>query len=648
MIKILVVAPYDKFAELFKTVFAEHNEKVYKDNEKQEEYKLDIVVEYDQSKIKDMEMNCDVVIARGFSAILIKNRERFIPVIEIPVTPNDVIRCLNESKERFSNKKVIFFGTKPLVSQSENLSDLLNMDIETIEMPSTMGREPELAFSKIKEKDYVAIGGKPICEYGEKLGIPCIMIESGRESIRTAISDAKRAAYIRREEEKKAQKFKTILDYNVDGIIAFDHINKFTSMNAMAENILGISAEDAIGKSLDDLFAYTEFSNFLYYTDRCSDELVKLNNIPLVVNKTGIFLKNERIGSVVTLQYLSKIQNSEWKIRNKITEKGHVAKYHFYDILGESHQIKSVIRRAQKFSEVDSNILIFGQSGTGKELFAQSIHNTSKRKKFPFVAINCAAIPENLLESELFGYVEGAFTGATKGGKQGLIELAHMGTLFLDEISEMPMSLQGRLLRVLQEKELMRLGHDRIIHVDIRVISATNKDLLSMVEEGKFREDLYYRLDVLKLKLPSLEERKEDILLLAEVFLEKYAEKCRKSGLALTNDAKLILKKMLWRGNIRELKNTCECLAVLCESSQIDKQDVESILKEKIQRFALKEISSAAKDKKELQPPDFPVTKETVECLLEKGKTRVQIANMLEIDRTTLWRKMKMWGLLQK
>jgi transcriptional regulator with PAS, ATPase and Fis domain len=648
MTKILVIAPYDEFAELFKTIFAEHNEKAYKEDEKSEEYELEVIVEYDQMKIKDMELNCDVVIARGFSATLLKNRERFIPVIEIPVIPNDVIRCLNESKDRFGDKKVIFFGTKSMISQAENLSHLLNMDIETIEMPSTMGREPEFAFSKVKYRDYVAIGGKPICEYAEKIGLPCIMIESGREAMRTAISEAKRAAYIRRKEEEKAQRFKTILDNSIDGIIAFDQLNKFTSMNAMAENILGVKAEDAIGKSLDDIFPHTEFSDFLYYTDRCTDELVKLNNVPLVVNKTGIFLKNERIGSVVTLQYLSKIQDSEGKIRNKITEKGHVARYHFYDILGESPQIKSTIRTAQKFSEVDSNVLIFGQSGTGKELFAQSIHNASKRKKFPFVAINCAAIPENLLESELFGYVEGAFTGAAKGGKQGLIELAHKGTLFLDEISEMPMRLQGRLLRVLQEKELMRLGHDKVIHVDIRVISATNKDLLSLVEEGKFREDLYYRLDVLKLKLPALEERKEDILLLAELFLAEYAQKVRKSGLILTDAAKLVLKRLPWRGNVRELKNACERLAVLCETNQIDKEEVESILEGKIQHFALKESSSTEKDKKELQPSGLPVTEETVKYLLKEGKSRVQIANMLGIDRTTLWRKMKVWGLLQK
>ena len=206
----------------------------------------------------------------------------------------------------------------------------------------------------------------------------------------------------------------------------------------------------------------------------------------------------------------------------------------------------------------DSSVLITGESGTGKELFAQAIHNNSRRKNYQFVAVNCGALPESLLESELFGYEEGAFTGAKKGGKLGLFELAHNGTLFLDEIGEMPLNLQMRLLRVLQEREVMRIGGDRLIKVDIRIIVATNRNLKEMVKCGEFREDLYYRLKVLPLKLSPLRERREDILLLINEIKNQF-----NSDFNLTLEAQEVLINHSWKGNIRELKNYVEYFANL-------------------------------------------------------------------------------------
>lgn len=224
---------------------------------------------------------------------------------------------------------------------------------------------------------------------------------------------------------------------------------------------------------------------------------------------------------MVAFQDVTRIQEMEGKFYRKIHLRGHVAKYTFDDILFQSSEIKRTIETAQRYSEVDSNILIIGETGTGKEIFAQSIHNHSNRKNNPFVAINCAALPENLLESELFGYAEGAFTGAMKGGKQGFFELAHRGTIFLDEIGEISPKMQSRSLRVLQEREIMRIGDDKVIPVDVRILSATNKDLMQMVKSNDFREDLYYRLSVLDLVLPPLRERREDIPLLVNAFIQK-------------------------------------------------------------------------------------------------------------------------------
>lgn len=239
--------------------------------------------------------------------------------------------------------------------------------------------------------------------------------------------------------------------------------------------------------------------------------------------------------------------------------RGHIAKHYFDDIIHESEVVKRTIDIAKSYSDVDSNILIIGETGTGKEMYSQSIHNHSSRKNKPFVAINCAALPESLLESELFGYAEGAFTGAMKGGKQGIFELAHQGTLFLDEIGEISPSLQSRLLRVLQEREVMRIGDDKVIPVDVRIIAATNKNLLEMVKNNEFREDLYYRLSVLDLHLPSLREYKDDIPLLVHHFVRSFT---KNEPVQITDEAMERLKQEQWEGNIRQLQNFCELMLV--------------------------------------------------------------------------------------
>ncbi len=659
MIKITVVAPYEEFGELFRKTFQEHDEKVHKESEEQSEYEIEIIVEYHHENIRKMKLDCNVVIARGFSAYLLRNMESYVPVVEIPVTANDIIRCLIESKKLYGNKRVVVMGTRNIIYQADNLSEMMGLDIETILMPSQMGNETERAYAKLKNHDCVVVGGKPTCDYARGMGMDNIMIVSGRNAMWHAITEAKRVAYISRIEEEKAQRSKTILDYTFEGIISLDKNNRITVLNATCEKILGIKTQGIIGKKIEDVLPKTRFSELINHTDTCLDEVIKHNNMPLAVNKTGIVLKSERVGSVITFQYVSKIQEVEGRIRTKTNVHGHVAKHHFCDVLGNGDKIQDTIKMAKKFSKVDSNALIIGKSGTGKEIFAQSIHNSSKRKNEPFVAINCAAIPENLLESELFGYVEGAFTGAVKGGKQGLIELAHRGTLFLDEISEMPLALQGRLLRVLQEKELMRLGHDRIISVDVRIISAANKDLFDLVEKEKFREDLYYRLDVLKIQLPPLDDRKEDIPLLADSFINEYGKISHDGKLCrITDEAKKRLMELSWNGNIRELKNACERLVVLSESCIIDQTDVDRVLDYKVRQMKAGGCEEPADDKMmrqdagqqvmvnlaniQIGPLDkMTLTKESFGDLLKQGYRKIRIAKMYGMDRTTLWRRMK-------
>lgn len=321
-------------------------------------------------------------------------------------------------------------------------------------------------------------------------------------------------------------------------------------------------------------------------------ELEKITNIhgrDVLARSIPLEVGGVRVGDVITLQEGSSIQMQERKIRVSLHQKGLYAKKCFGDMLGESDSIRKLIEKAQKYASHDSNLLIYGETGTGKEVLAQSVHNASLRRYGPFVSVNTASLPPSLLESELFGYAEGAFTGAKKGGKPGLFELAHGGTIFLDEIGELTPDIQSRLLRVLQEKEIMRIGDDRIIPVDVRVISATNRDLSDLVREGGFREDLYYRIHVLGLRIPPLRERQNDVVLLFQSFLNELAKNDGRT-ISLTEAAIVGLKSYDWPGNIRQLKNVAEVIA--CHGAAvIDLEDVEEVLGGQETRIVRKELT---------------------------------------------------------
>ncbi|MGE4283079.1 MAG: sigma 54-interacting transcriptional regulator [Clostridia bacterium] len=642
MIKITVLASDEELGQLFKETFDDHDESVYKDGCNKNEYELEVIIEYEHEKIKKMKIEADVVVARGYAAYLLRDREYSVPVVEMPVTANDVIRALYESKIRYSTTNAVVIGTKNIIFQVERLFDFLGSEVRPMLLSEQSDEEIARVFALMnKSNDSVIIGGRKVCEYAEKQGIRNIMIKSGRITVWQAITEAKRAAYISRIEQEKAMRFKSILDYTSEGIFVINQNKKVSMMNSSCQKILGMHVKDVLGKKVEEIFRGSNLLNLINQEDECIDEVIKWRGMQVAVNKGTVVLKEENIGMVVTFQNVTKIQETEGRIREKIHNRGLVAKHTFYDIIGASRELKDTIETAKKLSQVDSNVLIVGNTGTGKELFSQSIHNFSKRKNGPFVAINCAAIPENLLESELFGYVEGAFTGATKGGKPGLFELAHRGTIFLDEISEISLKLQGRLLRVLQEREIMRLGDDKVIPVDIRIISATNKELNVLVKEGRFREDLYYRLDVLKIRLPALDKRKEDIPLLTENFIELYSNKIGKA-VTITEQAKQLLQTFDWQGNIRELKNACERLIVLSSSDLIDKDEVARILEEKMVRH-----SSETSGDTGLLSEDDSIFKEEIQALLvQEGYSKSKVAKKLGIDRTTLWRRMKKYGII--
>ncbi|MGB9977534.1 MAG: sigma 54-interacting transcriptional regulator [Thermovenabulum sp.] len=357
------------------------------------------------------------------------------------------------------------------------------------------------------------------------------------------------------------KQLQTIINTVHDGIIALDEQENLTVFNPIAEEIFGVCSEEMINKNLKNTSDGREILSVLKGDYAGGEKFVKINDKYIVINCSEIKENHKSIGTVYTLKDVTEIQRLEEELRRKLRSHEYFARYTFDNIAGVSDIIKETKELAKKIAKSSSPILIQGESGTGKELFAQAIHNASPRRRGPFVAVNFAALPESLLESELFGYEEGAFTGAKKGGMPGLFEQAHGGTIFLDEIGDAPLSFQVRLLRVLQEKQIRRIGSSKVIPIDVRVISATNKDLKKLIENGEFREDLYYRLNVLPLRLPPLRERKHDILELAEIF---YNDFFKGKPLIKAKDyfekIKNVFLKYDWPGNIRELQNVVEYL----------------------------------------------------------------------------------------
>jgi propionate catabolism operon transcriptional regulator len=361
------------------------------------------------------------------------------------------------------------------------------------------------------------------------------------------------------------------------------------------------------------------------------DEIVSVGGRRLVTQRLPLIEGGAQVGAVLTLQESAAIERADRKLRADARRRPFRARYTLDDVLGESPAMQAAREMAHVYASADSSVLIIGASGTGKEMFAQGIHAASARKGEPFVALNCAAFPENLLESELFGYEEGAFTGSRRGGKPGLIELADRGTLFLDEIGDMPLPLQTRLLRVLQEREVLRLGASEPIPVDVRVVAATHSELQAMATSNRFRSDLFYRLNILTLRLPTLVERGDDLRLLAERLA---ADVLRKLGVAaqvtaLTAPLLGVASGHAWPGNVRELQNIVERLAVFLRvKPSLSDDDVRSLAPELSVQAVVPSMAYSRKQHAQ-------------EVLAACGGDRVAAAAKLGVSRTTLWRLLK-------
>lgn len=614
MNKIVLISPIKDIARIAKKIIQENN------------YNVDVVMgDLSEGVIvaeKYEKLGCKVFISRGGTYNMIKSAVKS-PVVEIKRNAYDILRAF---KDLVNYKgKIGVVGYENIINGCETIGEILHLDFEKRIITKESGAYDiikGLSDNGIKYFVGDSIGYK--C--AKKLGNRSYLIKSGVESIRDAINEAIRIRTASENEEARAKELKTIIDFVHDGIIATDNKGKISILNSRAEKIFNLKSDDVIGKSARDCIPNTALDRVLETGIPELGEIQDVNKNKIATNRIPIIVEGETEGVVATFQDVTQIQDLEKKIRAKLARKGFTAKYNFSDIIYKSDSIRECIDMAKKYSRIESPVLILGQSGTGKELFAQSIHNMSSRRNGPFVAVNCSSFPESLLESELFGYAEGSFTGAKKGGKAGLFEQAHKGTIFLDEIGDLPLNFQARILRVLQEKEVMRIGDDKVIPIDIRVISATHKNIFKMIENGEFREDLFYRINVLPLEIPSLNERREDIPELTNFFLKHYSGKFSKFINNIEKDAIEYLSNYDYRGNVRELKGIIERAAALCSGNTLKIEDI---------RFESRYVN-----KNKLDGTIEHMENEYINKILQQCNGNITAAaGILGINRSTLWRK---------
>ena len=427
-----------------------------------------------------------------------------------------------------------------------------------------------------------------------------------------------------------------------DGLLAVDRDGLVEEINAVGERILGCEAGAALNRHIDEVVEDKpplrewlkrggQFSNRVVTLNAASGKIAVMANLQPIMGPA-----THAAGAVLTFREMGEVG----RLVNRVI--GVQRTFSFEDIIGRSSVMEKTVELARIAAGTGSNILIQGETGTGKEVFAQAIHNASAYSEGPFLAVNCAALPLDLIESELFGYVEGAFTGASKKGRLGKFELASSGTLFLDEIGEMPADVQAKLLRVLQEKAIVRVGGDRTIPVDCRVITATNRDLPQAVTEGRFRRDLLYRLNVITIEVPSLRERREDIALFIQRFVQVFAERNNKVVAGVDDRAMEELSGYDWPGNVRELENAIEHAVALVQGRMISSEDLPY------------HLQNALADEDETELTDFERARQLhgeaqrqvlLEALRAERGDVLRAARLLGMSRATLYRRLKQYGL---
>lgn len=567
------------------------------------------------------ERGVEVVISRGATAALVAQALPDLSVVDLSTSALDLLTALEKGRREAAHVAVVAFPA--MTGGAAEMGAMLGLRV-TVREPA---REEEFEAQILAARELGAelvVGGYVAVGASQRLGIPYVAVETSAPSILAAVEEARRIVHARSVERAKGALLRTVLASTDNGILAVDAQGCVTLVNPVAAEMLRIDAHEAPGRPVKALWPGADIEPVLASGKPALRQLHRVSAREVLCNKLPIRAGDTIVGAVVSLHDVRQIQRMEATVRRRSLETGHVASARLEDILGTSAPLRGALTMARDFAATTATVLIQGETGTGKELFAQGIHNASARADGPFVAVNCAALPGQLLESELFGYVPGAFTGASPKGKPGLFELAHGGTIFLDEIAEIDPATQGRLLRVLQEHKVMRLGSDQVVSVNLRVVAATNKPLLEMVEQGSFRDDLYYRLNVLQLRLPPLRERGADVALIARAALAAMQPGPLRRRLA--DDAVEVLQQHAWPGNVRELQNVLSRLVATVPDELVRARHVRPLL-----------VDTRSRLRSHLPDP----AEQIGEALARSHGRVAEAAALLGVSRSTLWRRMR-------
>ena len=585
------------------------------------------------------EQGVEVIVSRRGTSALMRESLR-IPIISFPVTSLDILTTIKQAAKH--DRKILFPAFRKKIPGLEIVEDL--MGIELLQYVYSDSKSLDETFVRASEKGcHVAVGGGVSKRLGRKRNFEVIEIQTSEAEIYSTLENAKSVAQSNRKERRKAQRFLQVIDSISEGVLAVDQTGQTIIMNSTARNTFQSFNHPEGSQQDSNRLSPFNFRRVMKDKEPLLNRVETFKGVKYVVNYFPILIDSQVIGAVSTFKDIDNVVNAENALRRSLT-KGLIAKYHIENLIHASPNMKAIVEQAKRFAATDFTILITGETGTGKEILAQSIHNLSSRSLKPFVSVNCASLPDQLIESELFGYEQGAFTGAQRGGKPGLFEVAHTGSIFLDEICAMPHSVQTSLLRFLEQREVRRVGGDRLIPVDLRIISAANRNLVEEVHCGRFRNDLFHRLNVLKINIPSLRERPSDIPLLIEHFIDVFCAEHRKDPLFIPPAYLQKLIQYEWPGNVRQLDNFIKQLLLLC-SSDFDEDIFDSLYSDLVSNaeplingITIPDIDHEEECSSEIRNYEARILKQ---ALLKAKFSRSKAAKILGISRTTLWRKLK-------
>jgi transcriptional regulator, propionate catabolism operon regulatory protein len=601
------------------------------------------------AKALQREERTDVLISAGATGDYLR-QQLDMPVVLMRNNGMDLLRAVADARARAANRRVVVLTYREIDADLEDLLGVLKMDVE----PATYStlRQAERRVAEAKRAGCGAVvGSSMVTEIAEAAGLPGFLA-IGAQATRVALDDAIALHQTAQIQSDRRRWLDAVLRSLHDGMLALDHAGRVQSINGVMASLLGFDADAVLGRDISTLELPQEMRELLTGGREVRNQVLPLQRKQVVANVMPLPDFGEGPGVVLTVQETASVRQAERRIRSTERRTQAGARHRLDDIAGRSGPILRALSTATAYAQASATVLIVGESGTGKELFAQGIHNASARRLGPFVAVNCGAFPESLLESELFGHEEGAFTGSRRGGKAGLFEAAHRGTLFLDEIGDMPLTLQTRLLRVLQEREVTRLGSTEPTRIDVRVMAATHRDLAELVRTGRFRQDLFYRIAILPLHVPPLRDRIEDLAPIALRILGNMPNIAPKDAQAFLDSLRPGLLRHHWPGNVRELENVLERAVLLRDAGADAPIDADALgLTPASDAKAPARPSIDAKDPAPHSGEPAGTTLRKLGRSTEErharrvleacGGSMKQAAAALGISRSTLWRRLK-------